>query len=299
MLSPALPMAGRVALTLKTIAGLSTQQIARAFLVSEATMGQRLLRTRTKVANAGISLRVPEPHRLTERTAGVLAVIYLVFNEGYSPTDDGLFRDDLAEEALYLADLVAQLLPEDDEALGLQALMLLQHARRDARVDSAGELQTLEEQDRGRWDRGRIAEGLERLTAARATGRPPGAYRLQAEIAALHATADDAASTDWSRIVAAYDALLVLRPSPVVALNRAVAVAMADGPEAGLEALAELDAADLAEYPLLPAVRADFLRRAGRHREAADAYLDAIAQARTEPERRLLRRRLAEVSGGA
>ena len=198
---PALPMAGRVALTLKTVAGLSTQQIARAFLVSEATMGQRLLRTRTKIANAGISLRVPWLHRLPERTAGVLAVIYLVFNEGYSPTDDGSFRDDLAEEALYLADLVTQLL-------------LLQHARRDARVDSAGELLTLEEQDRGRWDPVRIATGLESLDAARATGRPPRAYRLQAEIAALHATAADAASTDWPRIVAAYDALLALRPSP-------------------------------------------------------------------------------------
>jgi RNA polymerase sigma-70 factor, ECF subfamily len=296
---PALPIAGRVALTLRTVAGLSTQQIARAFLVSEATMGQRLLRTRTKIANAGISLRVPEPQRLAERTAGVLAVIYLVFNAGYSPTDDGVFRDDVAEEALYLADLVTQLLPGDDEALGLQALLLLQHARRDARVDAAGELLSLEEQDRGRWNRVRVTEGLERLAAARATGRPPGAYRLQAEIAALHATAANPESTDWPRIVPAYDALLALRPSPVVELNRAVAIAMANGPEAGLDALAELDAAELGEYPLLPAVQADFLRRAGRHREAADAYLDAIAQARTEPERRLLRRRLSEVSGGA
>ena len=295
---PALPMPGRVALTLKTVAGLSTQQIARAFLVSEATMGQRLLRTRTKIAHAGISLRVPEPHRLDERTAGVLAVIYLVFNEGYGPTDDGAraFRDDLSEEALHLADLVALLLPGDDEVLSLRALLLLQHARRDARVDSAGELLTLEEQDRSRWDRVRIQAGLESLAAARATGRPPRAYRLQAEIAALHTTAADAASTDWPRIAAAYDALLTLRPSPVVALNRAVAVAMADGPEAGLDALAELDTAALADYPLLPAVRADLLRRAGRRREAADAYLDAIAEARTEPERRLLRRRLAEVT---
>jgi RNA polymerase sigma-70 factor (ECF subfamily) len=293
---PALPMPGRVALTLKTVAGLSTQQIARAFLVSEATMGQRLLRTRTKIAHAGISLRVPEPHRLDERTAGVLAVIYLVFNEGYAPTDDGAFRDDLSEEAVHLADLVALLLPGDDEVLSLRALLLLQHARRAARVDAAGELLTLEEQDRSRWDGVRIAAGLESLAGARATGRPPRAYRLQAEIAALHATAANAASTDWPRIAAAYDALLALRPSPVIALNRAVAVAMADGPEAGLDALAELDAAALADYPLLPAVRADFLRRAGRRREAADAYLDAIAEARTEPERRLLRRRLAEVT---
>ena len=298
---PALPMAGRVALTLKTVAGLSTQQIARAFLVSEATMGQRLLRTRTKIAHAGISLRVPEPHRLDERTAGVLAVIYLVFNEGYRPTDDGAraFRDDLSEEALHLADLVALLLPGDDEVLSLRALLLLQHARRDARVDSAGELLTLEEQDRSRWDRVRIQAGLESLAAARATGRPPRAYRLQAEIAALHTTAADAGSTDWPRITAAYDALLALRPSPVVALNRAVAVAMADGPEAGLDALADLDTAALADYPLLPAVRADLLRRAGRRREAADAYLDAIAEARTEPERRFLHRRLAEVTAPA
>jgi RNA polymerase sigma-70 factor (ECF subfamily) len=295
---PALPMPGRVALTLKTVAGLSTQQIARAFLVSEATMGQRLLRTRTKIAHAGISLRVPEPHRLDERTAGVLAVIYLVFNEGYGPTDDGAhaFRDDLSEEALHLADLVALLLPGDDEVLSLRALLLLQHARRDARVDSAGELLTLEEQDRSRWDRVRIQAGLESLAAARATGRPPRAYRLQAEIAALHTTAADAAGTDWPRITAAYDALLTLRPSPVVALNRAVAVAMAEGPEAGLDALADLDTSALADYPLLPAVRADLLRRAGRRREAADAYLDAIAEARTEPERRFLRRRLAEVT---
>ena len=295
---PALPLPGRVALTLKTVAGLSTQQIARAFLVSEATMGQRLLRTRTKIAHACISLRVPEPHRLEERTAGVLAVIYLVFNEGYGPTDDAArgFRDDLSEEALHLADLVALLLPGDDEVLSLRALLMLQHARREARVDSAGELLTLEEQDRARWDRVGIAAGLESLAAARATGRPPRAYRLQAEIAALHATAPDASSTDWPRILAAYDALLTLRPSPVIALNRAVAVAMADGPEAGLDALAELDATMLGDYPLLPAVRADFLRRAGRRREAADAYLDAIAQARTETERRQLRRRLEEVN---
>ncbi len=293
---PALPMPGRVALTLKTVAGLTTEQIARAFLVSEATMGQRLLRTRTKIAHAGISLRVPEPHRLDERTAGVLAVIYLVFNEGYAPTNHGDFRDDLSEEALHLADLVAMLLPGDDEVLSLRALLLLQHARRGARVDSAGELLTLEEQDRGRWDRARIAAGLECLADARGTGRPPRTYRLQAEIAALHVTAADAASTDWPRIAAAYDALLAQRPSPVVALNRAVAVAMADGPEAGLDALAELDAGALVDYPLLPAVRADLLRRAGRRPEAADAYLDAIAEARTEPERRLLRRRLAEVT---
>ena len=297
---PALPMPGRVALTLKTVAGLSTQQIARAFLVSEATMGQRLLRTRTKIAHAGISLRVPEPHRLEERTAGVLAVIYLVFNEGYAPADDGAFRDDLSEEALHLADLVALLLPGDDEVLSLRALLLLQHARRDARVDSAGELLTLEEQDRSRWDRVRIAAGLESLAAARATGRPPRAYRLQAEIAALHATAADAASTDWPRIARGLRRLAHAASLPRRRPEPRRCGRHGRRPRGGSRARSPSSTrATLAEYPLLPAVRADFLRRAGRRREAADAYLDAIAQARTEPERRLLRRRLAEVTAPA
>lgn len=284
---PALPMAGRVALTLKSVAGLSTRQIARAFLVSEATMGQRLLRTKNKIEHAGIGFRVPEPHRLAARTDAVLAVVYLIFTEGYA-----MLHDDLAAEAVDLSGLVARLLPEDDEALGLHALLLLQHARRAARTDADGELVTSEEQDRGRWDQDAIEAGLTALAAARATGRPPGYYRLQAEIAALHSTAADAGSTDWVRIVAAYDALLVLRPSPSIALNRAVAIGFRDGPEAGLAAVDALGD----DHPLLPAVRADLLRRAGRRTEAAAAYRDAVAAARTEPERRLLERRLREVS---
>ncbi|MBB5787124.1 DUF6596 domain-containing protein [Jiangella mangrovi] len=288
---PALPMAGRVALTLKTVGGLSTRQIARAFLVGEATMGQRLLRTKNKIEHAGIGFRVPEPHRLAERTAAVLAVVYLIFTEGYAT-----LHDDLAAEAIQLAGLLTRLLPDDDEVLGLHALLLLQHARRAARTDTSGDLVTLEDQDRGRWDRDAIEAGLTALAAARATGRPPGYYRLQSEIAALHSTAVHADVTDWERIVAAYDALLVLRPSPSIALNRAVAVGLRDGPEAGLLAVDGLTVDRLADHPLLPAVRADLLRRAGRRREAAVAYRDAVAAARTEPERRLLERRLREVS---
>ncbi len=294
---PALPLAGRVALTLKTVSGLSTREIARAFLVSEPTMGQRLLRTRNKIANAGISFRVPEPHRLAERTAGVMSVIYLVFNEGYAATEGETRRTDLAAEAVELAGLVAELLPEDDEVHGLRALLLLQHSRRSTRTDAAGELVTLEEQDRSRWDRQQISTGLDALATARASGRPAGYYRLQAEIAAVHATAASASDTDWPRIVAAYDALLQLRPSPIVRLNRTVAVGLRDGPEAGLVLLAELETGgELDGYPLLPAVRADQLRRAGRLEDAAAAYRQAIEVAGTEPERRLMERRLREVT---
>jgi RNA polymerase sigma-70 factor (ECF subfamily) len=296
---PALPMAGRVALTLKTVSGLSTRQVARAFLVSEATMGQRLLRTRSRIARAGIGFRVPEPHRLAERVDGVLAVVYLAFTSGYAATErapDDPGGGDLAAEAVALAGLVAQLLPDDDEVHGLRALLLLQHARRAARTDAAGELLTMEEQDRGRWDRAQITAGLESLAAARASGRPPGYYRLQAEVAVLHTLAPTAAETDWAGIVTAYDALLALRPSPVIALNRAVAVGFASGPEAGLALLDGLHA-DLADYPLLPAVRADLLRRAGRRDEALAAYRSALRAARTDPERRLVARRLCEVGG--
>ncbi len=292
---PALPMAGRVALTLKSVAGLSTRQIARAFLVSEATMGQRLLRTKNRIEHTGIGFRVPEPHRLAGRTDAVLAVVYLIFTEGYAATEGEPFRDDLAAEAVQLAGLVAQLLPGDDEVLALHALLLLQHARRAARTDADGELVTLEDQDRGRWDHDQIDAGLAALAAARVTGRAPGYYRLQAEIAALHATAAHADDTDWSRIVIAYDALLALRPSPVIALNRAVAVGFSDGPTAGLAAVDDLGG-EPADYPLLPAVRADLLRRAGRRREAAAAYREAVAVARTEPERRVMERRLRETT---
>ena len=292
---PALPLAGRVALTLKTVAGLSTAQIARAFLVSEATMGQRLLRARNKIAHTGIRLQVPEPHRITERTTGVLAVVYLVFTEGYATpeTPDGA---DLAAEALRLAGLLSRLLPENDEIHGLQALLLVQHARRSARTDSDGNLVPMEEQDRGQWNHSMIAAGVSELDVARASGRPPGPYRLQAEIAALHAAAVTAAATDWARVVAGYDALLLAHPSPVVALNRAVAVGFRDGPEAGLDALAQLNGdARLAGYHLLPASRADLLRRAGRREEAATAYRQALTLVESAGERAFLQRRLREV----
>ncbi len=294
---PALPLAGRVALTLKTVAGLSTRQIAAAFLVSEATMSQRLLRTRNKIAHAGIVLRVPEPHRIAERTAGVLAVIYLVFNEGYSAAEpDG--PADLAAEAVRLAGLVTRLIPDDDEVQALRALLLLQHARRGARTDATGELLSMEEQDRENWNAAMVTTGLSVLETARASDRPAGPYRLQAEIAALHATARTAATTDWEQIVAGYDALLKIQPSPVVSLNRAVALGFRDGPEAGLYALAPLDNdARLATYHLLPAVRADFLLRVGRRAEAATAYRQALVLVRNEAERRFLQRRLHEVLG--
>lgn len=295
---PSLPLAGRVALTLKTVAGLSTREVARAFLVSEATMGQRLLRTRQKIAHTGISLRQPEAHRLAERTAGILAVIYLLFNEGYTATEgEQTLRDDVAGEAVRLAGLVAELLPDDDEVHGLRALLLLQHARRAARADAAGDLVTLEQQDRTRWDHGDIAAGLHSLIRARSTEHPAGYYQLQAGIAAVHATARAAAATDWARIVTGYDALLALRPSPVVALNRAVAVGFRDGAEAGLTALTDAVAAGgLDGYALLPAVRADLQRRAGRPSAAAAEYRVAIQRAGTGPERRLLQRRLDELT---
>jgi RNA polymerase sigma-70 factor (ECF subfamily) len=292
---PALPLAGRVALTLKTVAGLSTAQIARAFLVSEATMGQRLLRTRNKIAHTGIRLQVPEPHRLAERTAGVFAVIYLIFTEGYAAPDSEDAAD-LAAEAIRLAELLTRLLPQDAEARGLQALLLLQHARHAARTDDEGDLIPMEEQDRSRWDYTMIAAGLSALDTARDLGGQPGTYRLQAEIAALHAAAPTAAATDWTRVIAGYDALLRLHPSPVVALNRAVAVGLRDGPAAGLDLLEQLRSDPrLASYHLLPAAQADLLRRAGRREDAAAAYRMALTLVENAGERRFLQRRLHEV----
>src|SRR3954451_8696811 len=294
---PALPLPGRVALTLKTVTGLSTREVARAFLVSEATMGQRLLRVRNKITNAGISFRLPPAHRMAERTAGVLSVVYLLFNEGYAATEGEPFRDELSREAIRLADLLTELLPLDDEVHSLRALLCFQNARRAARVDADGELVTMEEQDRARWDTVQIASGLDSLILARTIGGAPGYYRLQAEIAALHATALDAASTDWVGIVANFDALVDLHPSPVISLNRAIAMGFRDGPDTALALLADLEAAgDLDSYPLLPAVRADFLRRANRPREAVAAYREAILQAGTEAERRLLQRKLHQIA---
>ncbi len=290
---PALPLAGRVALTLKTVTGLSTREVARAFVVTEATMSKRLLRTKQKIEHAGISFRMPPAHRLAERTSGVLAVVYLLFNEGYAATEGTTLRPDVASEAVRLSGLLAALLPDDDEVAGLHALLLLQHSRRDARAGDDGELLTMEEQDHGRWDRASIERGLAELDRARAYARPAGPYRLQAEIAARHASAPTAAATDWALIVALYDALLEA-PNPVIALNRAVAIGFRDGPEAGLAALDEVD---LPGYHLVEATRADFLRRAGRPREAAVAYRQALDLVGTDAERRLLERRLLEVGG--
>ncbi len=287
---PALALPLRVALTLKTVTGLSTREVARAFLVSEATMGQRLLRAKTKIANAGIALRVPPADQLDSRIDGVLAVVYLLFNEGYYATEGSPIRDGLAREAIQLGVLLVDLLPGHAEARALLALMLLQHSRRGARLSSDGALVPLDEQDRGLWDHAEIAAGLRALRSAEPG--PPGPYRLQAAIAALHATAPRAAATDWGRVVQAYDALLSIQDSPVVALNRLVAVGFRDGPEVALAQLPTV----AAEHPLLPALRADLLRRSGRLAEAAEAYREAITAARTTAEQKFLRRRLAEVS---
>jgi len=295
---PALPLEARVALTLRTLAGLTTAEIARAFLVSEPTMAKRLVRAKGKIRNAAIPYRVPPAHLLPERTGGVLAVLYLLFNEGYAATSGAdLVRERLSAEAIRLARTLAQLMPDEPEALGLLALMLLHDARRAARVDGAGALVTLEEQDRDRWDQDEIGEGVRLLDAALRLAKP-GPYQLQAAIAACHATAADAADTDWAEIAALYGRLARMVPSGVVKLNRAVAVGMADGPAVGLALVEEIEAArELAGYHLLPATRADLLHRLGRQTEAAVAYREALELAATEAERRYLARRLEETEG--
>jgi RNA polymerase sigma-70 factor (ECF subfamily) len=294
---PALPLEARVALTLRTLAGLTTAEIARALLVSEPTMAKRLVRAKGKIRNAAIPYRVPPAHLLPERTAGVLAVLYLLFNEGYAATaGDDLMRHDLCAEAIRLARALADLMPDEPEALGLLALMLLHHARRAARVDDEGDVVTLEDQDRALWDATEIDEGLRLLDAALRRDRA-GPYQLQASIAACHAGAATAADTDWARIAQLYGRLAPLVPSAVVELNRAVAVAMADGPAAGLELVQALEASGaLAGYHLLPATRADLQRRLERHAEAAAGYREALELASTEAERRYLTRRLAEAT---
>ncbi|MFD6416625.1 RNA polymerase sigma factor [Streptomyces sp. NPDC060194] len=291
---PALPLEARVALTLRTLAGLSTAEIARAFLVSERTMGQRLFRARSRIRNAGIGFRVPPPHRLAERTGGVLAVLYLLFNEGYAPTGGpGPVRRELTAEAIRLTRLLVGLAPGEPEPEGLLALMLLHDARHAARTDAAGETVPLDAQDRSRWDHDATAEGLAVLDRA-LHRRRPGPYQIQAAIAACHATAATAADTDWPQIALLYAELAKHTPGPVVELNRAVAVGMAEGPDAGLRLLDALEGA-LPGYHLLPAARADHLRRLGRRREAAAAYEAALALASAPADRRFLSRRLAEV----
>jgi len=293
---PALALEARVALTLRTLAGLNTAEIARAFLVPEPTMAQRLVRAKRKIRNAGIPYRVPPAHLLEERTSGVLGVLYLLFNEGYAATSGAdLVRQALTAEAVRLARLLVRLLPHDGEVAGLLALMLLHDARRAARLDDAGDLVTLEEQDRTLWDTGEIAEGVELLKTALRRGRP-GPYQLQAAIVACHATAADAAGTDWEQVAELYELLVELLPSPVVRLNRAIAIAMTRGPAAGLELVDELQASGaLTGYHLLPATRADLLRRLDRTDEAVAAYRQALDLATTDSERRFLSRRLAEL----
>lgn len=295
---PALPIEARVALTLRTVAGLSTAEIARAFLVSERTMGQRLVRAKQKIRYAGIPYHVPPAHLLPERTGTVLAVLYLLFNEGYAATTGAnLVRQSLCAEAIRLARTVDALMPGDPEVLGLLALMLLHDARRATRVDAAGGLVTLDRQDRARWDTFAIAEGVDLLTRARRHGRV-GVYQLQAEIAAHHATAAQAAATNWAAIARLYEQLAQLMPSPVIELNRAVAVAMAGGPAAGLPLVETLEASGtLAGYHLLPATHADLLRRLGRHTEAAAHYRSALDLVCTDAERKYLAVRLAETGG--
>jgi RNA polymerase sigma-70 factor, ECF subfamily len=297
---PALAMEARVALTLRTLGGLTTGEISSAFLVEEATMAQRLVRAKRKIKVAGIPYEVPADHNLPERLRSVLAVLYLVFNEGYASSSGGsLLRPDLCAEAIRLARVLVHLMPDEAEARGLLALVLLQHSRRDARIDAGGDLILLEEQDRTAWDVEMIDEGLALVRGALRRGSP-GPYQLQAAIAAVHAEADSFAATDWAQIVGLYDLLLEHHPSPVVELNRAVAVAMRDGPDHGL-ALIEGIATDgrLDRFHLMHAARAELLRRSGRYEDAAGSYERALELEQSAVERRYLERRLAEVRSAA
>ena len=291
---PALSPEAQVALTLRTVCGLETEAIARAFVVPVPTLSQRLVRAKAKIKGARIPYEVPEDDVLADRLDTVLAVVYLVFNEGYSASFGAdLLRADLCTEAIRLGRLLTELLPAEREPKGLLALMLLHDASRDTRTGDDGEFVLLEDQDRSRWDRAKIAEGAALVQEA-LRARPPGNHAVQAAIAALHAQAPTAGETDWPQIAALYGVLASIYPSPVVELNRAVAIAMADGPEHGLALLQNID---LPGYHLLPAARADLLRRLGRRDEAASAYREALALVTNDAERRYLERRLREVTG--